>query len=657
MRGRGRRRAGAVGAALAGGAALLGLAATQWTARSAAAFFRLRGRAAPEAEPEPQQPPPPEPAEPAPRWWGGRGLPLALAAVIFIGVLPARSALRRRRRRKELAAAAATAAAAAAAAAAARAAEEAAAKAAAEAAEAQARQAALEAATPAKPLVDHIGPRCSPPRRRASIQSPSSTQAPTPPIAGFSFVLQAETPGSPSEVAVLESTSCPGCGKTMPELRRHMKKCCPQLLPERTTAGDADAEAAERRRRRVAEARETRRKAASEESWITEEEVREAARRSVEEMADPLLRQVLHLRFGLDRGEPRTPAEVAEALGGKYQGRPEAAFTLIREAQKSIPLVADDPKDLCVIYEDDHLLAVSKPPGLRTVPVHRFIGKSLTNQVLGYIQQSARQRGEENVPRDAPMLLHRLDQTTSGVVLFAKTKAAASYVQRHWHGPKCRKEYIALASQSPNRRQPSAHTGGGACVWIAEPGEAALVRAPIGRDVESDDPVRRAVNFEDGQSAATHFETLAAGDWPANSHKPPALLHTRADSCAGRRVALLLCALEENGRTHQIRVHAAHIGMPLLGDDMYGGLSTPEGEEGTDRVALHAWRLRAPHPATGNEVVIEAPFPEDIRRSMKSCGMVWSSPPSAPASPEKSAARASPEQSTASPEQSVALAD
>jgi len=398
-------------------------------------------------------------------------------------------------------------------------------------------------------------------------------------------------------------------------MRKHMKRCCPEKLPEKLAGPMSEERQAERRT------------AAGDESWISEEEVFEAAMRSVDAIEDPFLRRVLHLRFGLDRVEAaadgshslkdvesrrRTPAEVAETLGGKYKGKPEAALNHIRNALRSIPLVADDPTDLKVLYEDDELLAVAKPPFLRSTPVHRFVGKSLTNQLVGYTLQQAVAKSAaaaegsrpSRAPRpEPPLLLHRLDQPTSGVVLCAKTKAAASIMQECWHGPLCRKEYLALATPGPDAQLRAA-------------GDVTVVRAPIGADVASDDPVRRAVNFEEGQSAATRLEVLACS--PANG--------------AGSQFVLLSCVLEESGRTHQIRVHASHVGLPLVGDGMYGGLTSADPEAPVSaivpgRVALHAWRLRVPHPTTKEELLIEAPLPADLASCLEACNIEWPPPP------------------------------
>jgi len=151
------------------------------------------------------------------------------------------------------------------------------------------------------------------------------------------------------------------------------------------------------------------------------------------------------------------------------------------------------------------------------------------------------------------------------------------------------------------------------------------VRAPISRDVGCGDIGRRAVDFEEGKPAATRFEAAAAGHWPSGApgrQGTPA----RSRSCAGSQVLLLSCAVEGPGRKHQIRVHAAHVGVPLIGDELYGGLPTPEGEGGMSRVALHAWRLRVQHPETGLQLTIEAPPPEDFQRCMDVCGIAWTAP-------------------------------
>jgi len=386
-----------------------------------------------------------------------------------------------------------------------------------------------------------------------------------------------------------------------------MKRCCPQFLPENApdSAWNSEATKAER-------------KAVAGDDWISEEEFREAAIKSVDALEDPDLRRVLHLRFGLDRVEPdesgkmplpqldqhRTPLEVANALGGKYKGNAEAGLTLIRRALRAIPLVVDDPKDLKILHEDDDLLIVSKPAQLRCTPVHRFVGKSLTNQVLGHavrcleaeadrtnLDDEARQKLRKELV--APALVHRLDQSTSGVVVCAKSAKVASFLQEQWHTDAIQKEYLALAAPSSSQ-------------FMVEVGMEWVVDVPISKDPDPENPTKRYVSTTDGLPAATRFKVLATT--PKESEV---------------QMVLLFCVLQDHGRTHQIRLHASHENLPLIGDTMYGGQAqAPEGAPlFPKRVALHAWRLTLPHPKTKETMVIEAPLADDIRSCAEGFGL------------------------------------
>eukprot|EP00928_Gymnodinium_smaydae_P030365 TRINITY_DN22611_c0_g1_i1.p1 TRINITY_DN22611_c0_g1~~TRINITY_DN22611_c0_g1_i1.p1 ORF type:complete len:497 (+),score=104.64 TRINITY_DN22611_c0_g1_i1:72-1493(+) len=359
---------------------------------------------------------------------------------------------------------------------------------------------------------------------------------------------------------------CPGCNSNFPNLMKHMRRCCPERLPRSEDAGA------------VAD----QRKAQSPDDWLDSEDVAEAAIASFAAIADPLQRRALELRFGVDRGgQRRSPAEVGAELGGKYAKNAQTAQVLIRTALKSIPLVADDPTGLEVIYEDDDLLAVGKPPFLRTNPVHRFCGKSLTNMLVGYLKPQG------GAP--PPYIIHRLDQNTSGVFLCTKTAAAAASLQAAWHGPECSKEYLALV----HVRKPPADFKVGASF---------VVDVPIGRDTNLADDVKRSVDFTDGQTAKTRFEVLALG----------------------ASVAIVSATLVESGRTHQIRVHASHSGLPLVGDGLYGG-EEDEAKAHVNRVALHAWRLRVVHPTSREQLLITAPLPADLDQCRVAHGVVWPS--------------------------------
>eukprot|EP00746_Dinoflagellata_sp_MGD_P061046 gnl/MRDRNA2_/MRDRNA2_258724_c0_seq1.p1 gnl/MRDRNA2_/MRDRNA2_258724_c0~~gnl/MRDRNA2_/MRDRNA2_258724_c0_seq1.p1 ORF type:complete len:496 (+),score=81.37 gnl/MRDRNA2_/MRDRNA2_258724_c0_seq1:223-1710(+) len=349
-----------------------------------------------------------------------------------------------------------------------------------------------------------------------------------------------------------QTDECPGCRQLFSNLQKHMGGCCPELLSRLHSKEELSLQ----------------RKGESPNDWLGEEEVRLAGLAAIKAISNPLHRRALELRFGVDReGLRRTPAEVGVELGGEFAKRPDEAHRLIRNAMKSIPLVADDPSQLYVIFEDDELLAVGKPPGLRTMPVHRFLGKSLLNQLVGYLDPPG------GAPPPYPV--HRLDQDTTGVVVVAKTKAAGVSLQAQWHTTECQKTYLAILHKSKHAQARST-------------GDRFVVDAAIAKAGDFVDEVKRAVNAS-GQAAMTRFEVLAQSS----------------------SAFLVRCTLVQGGRTHQIRVHAMSVGLPLVGDGLYGG---PHGESAhISRLALHAWRLQVPHPKNGERISLTAPLPEDMR--------------------------------------------
>jgi len=235
------------------------------------------------------------------------------------------------------------------------------------------------------------------------------------------------------------------------------------------------------------------------------------------------------------------------------------------------------PTDLPVLYEDEHLFAIAKPAGVPVHPTARYHRNTV-------VKLLALARGNESFT-----LAHRLDRETSGVLLLAKTRAADRGIKRQLEQRvTVEKRYIALT-------------------WGAPPTEPFRVDLPLELDVASRLRVRMRVAAPgSGLAAATRFTVLA---------------RTR---CNDRAYAVVRCDLE-TGRQHQIRVHLAAIGFPIVGDKLYG--PDPElfarGADQTltaeDRVelelerhALHAERLAFDHPITGERVVIEAPLPDDL---------------------------------------------
>jgi 23S rRNA pseudouridine1911/1915/1917 synthase len=174
--------------------------------------------------------------------------------------------------------------------------------------------------------------------------------------------------------------------------------------------------------------------------------------------------------------------------------------------------------------------------------------------------------------------VHRLDKDTSGLMVVARTRAAMDALVSRIAAREVARQYVALAHRS----------------WGAA--RTRRVEAPIGRDPRN--RLRMAV-VEGGKPAATQLE----------------LLQDCAQGCWVR-------ATLETGRTHQIRVHMAHIGHPLVADELYGGAATGS----LTRQALHAYRLAFEHPATAQALAFQAPLPGDLRGALDRWGLRYNEP-------------------------------
>lgn len=208
---------------------------------------------------------------------------------------------------------------------------------------------------------------------------------------------------------------------------------------------------------------------------------------------------------------------------------------------------------LVVCYEDEYLLVVDKPAGQLVHPTGGRHEGTLANAVLFHCLQQGQPLAFHPV--------HRLDKDTSGLVLVAKQPQIQYQLSQAGHGA-LQRVYLALAA---------------GCLHPT----CGSINAPIARRAGS--IIERTV-APHGRPAVTHYRTL------------------RTNAC----FSLLELALE-TGRTHQIRVHLAHIGHPLLGDDLYGGDT-----QFLPRQALHAARLRFEHPATGQILDLHSPLPPDL---------------------------------------------
>jgi len=264
----------------------------------------------------------------------------------------------------------------------------------------------------------------------------------------------------------------------------------------------------------------------------------------------------------------------------KYKLREGEEILLVApEPVEAEPVPQDIPLD--ILYEDDDLIVINKPVGMVVHPAAGNPDGTLVNALLFHCGDSL--KGIGGVKR--PGIVHRLDKDTSGVMVAAKTETAhnhlaAQFADHGRTGP-LHRAYIAYA-------------------WGRTQQAAGTVEAPLGRDPGN--RLKQAVR-RDGREAVTHYAVEARyGD-------------------EGWDITRIRCELE-TGRTHQIRVHMAHIGHPLVADQLYApGFATkvnrlPEAAKAAivalGRQALHAAELGFEHPTTGEEMAFEAPLPPDL---------------------------------------------
>jgi RluA family pseudouridine synthase len=222
-----------------------------------------------------------------------------------------------------------------------------------------------------------------------------------------------------------------------------------------------------------------------------------------------------------------------------------------------------------VIFEDPHILALNKPPGLSSQG-----GRGQVNTLDEMLWAFAK-RGKAR-----PRLIHRLDRDTSGVILTAKTQPAASFLGKAMMARRFAKTYRAVVT----------------------PG------APEPREGEIGVPLRRV---EVGREA---YMRVCAPD-----HPDAEAALTRFRTLAGATGAALIQAEPETGRMHQIRVHLASLGRPIAGDARYGGALVVGGHP-APRLMLHAAALVFPHPG-GGEMRLEAPVPPDMADLVERLGL------------------------------------
>jgi 23S rRNA pseudouridine1911/1915/1917 synthase len=224
--------------------------------------------------------------------------------------------------------------------------------------------------------------------------------------------------------------------------------------------------------------------------------------------------------------------------------------------------VKPEPATVTVPWQDEHLFVVDKPAGLA---VHPGAGERRRTLLPQLLTLGAAGGGDP----DRPGVVHRLDRDTSGLLVVARSEEAHAALQEAVRRREVERGYLALV-----RGHPRSRTG--------------RIDAPIGRDRR--DRTLRSLDTDEPRASVTHFELVES----LPEH------------------ALLEVALE-TGRTHQIRVHLAAIGLPVAGDARYG----VAGDLGLARQFLHAHRLRFRHPVKGEEIELSSPLPSDLEAALR----------------------------------------
>lgn len=257
------------------------------------------------------------------------------------------------------------------------------------------------------------------------------------------------------------------------------------------------------------------------------------------------------------------------APSGKVRMRAGQVVEIDRSALPVPALPGPDPTVVVeVVHADEHVIVVDKSPGVVVHPAAGHQGGTLVNGLLALFPDIAAV-GEP----DRPGIVHRLDVGTSGLLVVARSRLAYESLVEQLSEHDVERRYVALA-------------------WGHFDAPVGTVDAPIGRDPR--DPLRMAV-VATGKQARTHFRVEQSFEVP--------------------EVSLVSCELE-TGRTHQIRVHLAAIGHPVVGDGTYGG---QRAGWLVDRPFLHAAGLRFRHPATDEEMSFESPLPADLRDVLDRC--------------------------------------
>jgi len=294
------------------------------------------------------------------------------------------------------------------------------------------------------------------------------------------------------------------------------------------------------------------------------------------------LDRYLQLRFpGYSRAYLQALIRAGRVLLDGQAAKPASRARPGREVTLLVPEgLGREPYDfpLEIIHEDEILFAVNKPPGIVVHPARGHLTDTVQNALA---HRFRRELAADPAFHVSPV--HRLDRDTSGLLLCSKDRRTHPALQQQFENRSLEKTYLLLVHGKPDFR-------------------ARRIALPLGTDPANRKKV--AVNGLHARKAATRFEVLGLGE-----------------RIAGEPLALLR-AFPETGRTHQIRVHIAHLGCPIVGDLTYGGrISAADGTPLLARQALHAERLRFTHPLSGETLTLVAELAADMRELAARAGI------------------------------------
>lgn len=280
-----------------------------------------------------------------------------------------------------------------------------------------------------------------------------------------------------------------------------------------------------------------------------------------------------------------------KAAKASYHPRTDDIVEMVAPPEPVSELVPEDIP-LEIVYEDEHFMAINKQAGIMVHPARGVWTGTLVNALVFYGREWSTVNGNWR-----PGILHRLDRNTTGIMLVAKSDEAHWRLARQFENRTIQKTYVAVIHGIPELKSD-------------------VINLPIGRDryVREKQAIRKVENG--GREAITRYDVLetfgdaarvthSSGEHAADQKLPPP---------PGKYAFLKLTP--KTGRTHQLRVHMSATGYPMVGDTMYGGRVIEAGAFRFVRQALHAREITFTHPATLEQMTLEAPLPHDMLELM-----------------------------------------